>query len=882
MTEPADGHDSLQGLVQTWPARGERLALALRSEFGVRSWSYARLYREVLHAAERLRSAGVGPGDRVAICASNCPEWVAALFGIWQRNAIAVLIDQGSSLEHVRHCLRESAAGWLLCGPELPRAPFATSQIRVLALASEFAAPAVPPPGESPHPAKRSDPAAQLFTSGTTMASKRVTLSHGNLLAQVQGHPVASFFLRLIPIRILALSPLSHSQGLVMGALVPLAVGLSVVQSASNQPLQVLRAIREERVTLLLAVPGLQHALIEHLRTLTSGYGARTVADEQGLSNFMLRRHRLFLATRRHFGFRFSVLLVGGATLAPADERFWFDCGYVLVQGYGLTETAALVSYSISNPFRWRGGSLGRELPMLDTLIAPDGELLVRGPVVAAGECDENGYLHTGDLVERDRDGTIRFLGRSKEIIVTTEGENVNPLRVERVLLALPGVRDAAVIGLSHAGRDRVHAVLLLEPGMAPEPLVLQANESLEPWERIASWERWAEEDFPRGLLGKVKRHEIRRAVSEGSTRSALGEPAPPATQALPSLQAISALPSAEQRVAELARYVAAGQSAAELTSETLSTRFALKSLDVMALLVAVERLTGRALEGSPLGTGQLTLAPAPFALDRDPVAGSAPRWAVTRAVQQVRSLLCPSLLPRFFRSFAEVEVTGLEHLRSITPPYLFAALPHEHGSDVLLIHAALPRAMRARLMFIGSAWTFREAEEQEVPWTRRALIAFALKGLIPALMPFVLLPRSGDSRNGLLEISRLMQLGYNPIVFPQGTLRDPKGPHASYDLRPGVSLIAEATGATVIPVALWGNEDFSFQRRKERARMYVHFAEPVEGTVGLPAAAIQERVATAIEHLRSRGYCPPAATNAECQVDVTASRWRAGGRRFR
>jgi 1-acyl-sn-glycerol-3-phosphate acyltransferase len=188
----------------------------------------------------------------------------------------------------------------------------------------------------------------------------------------------------------------------------------------------------------------------------------------------------------------------------------------------------------------------------------------------------------------------------------------------------------------------------------------------------------------------------------------------------------------------------------------------------------------------------------------------------------------------------------------------VLAALPHEHGSDVLLIHAALPRSMRAKLMFIGSAWTFREAFEPEVARSRRLLIAFALKLLIPALVPFVLLPRSGNSREELLEISRLIQLGYNPIVFPQGALRDPKGPHAGYELRPGLSLIAEATGATVIPVALWGTEGFSFERKGAPVRLHVHFDPPIQGTAGLSAAAIQELLAAAFERLRVRGYGPP------------------------
>ena len=164
--------------------------------------------------------------------------------------------------------------------------------------------------------------------------------------------------------------------------------------------------------------------------------------------------------------------MVGAAPLETDLEAFWGEMGFAVIQGYGLTETAPIVT--LNHPFGTKRGSVGKAIAGVEMKIAPDGEILVRGDNVTTGyfgagaeaaSAFEDGWFHTGDIGELGEDGQLFIRGRKKEMIVTPEGLNVFPDDVERVLNRQPGVREAAVVGGDK--NDRVHAVLVVEPGMA-------------------------------------------------------------------------------------------------------------------------------------------------------------------------------------------------------------------------------------------------------------------------------------------------------------------------------------------------------------------------------------------------------------------------------
>ncbi len=172
------------------------------------------------------------------------------------------------------------------------------------------------------------------------------------------------------------------------------------------------------------------------------------------------------------FGWKFWSFVVGAAPLDPELEDFWRKLGFVVIQGYGLTETAPVAT--LNHPFETKKGSVGKAIGGVEIRIAQDGEVLLRGENVTpgyygqtgSGILDDQGWLRTGDLGELDAGKRLKILGRKKEVIVGASGLNVYPEDVERVLNGILGVRESAVVASKTSSGELVHAVLVLDDGV--------------------------------------------------------------------------------------------------------------------------------------------------------------------------------------------------------------------------------------------------------------------------------------------------------------------------------------------------------------------------------------------------------------------------------
>ena len=190
------------------------------------------------------------------------------------------------------------------------------------------------------------------------------------------------------------------------------------------------------------------------------------------------------------FGLKFWAMVVGAAPLDPELEAFWGRLGFVVVQGYGLTETAPIVT--LNHPLHARRGTVGKPIAGVEIRIAADGEILVRGDNVTTGyfnapeatrEAFADGWFHTGDIGELDAEGQLHIKGRKKEMIVTPEGLNVFPEDVERVLNEQPGVIDSAVVGAPlgrQHRRARPRRPRCSRPAPSPMPSCAAANAALD------------------------------------------------------------------------------------------------------------------------------------------------------------------------------------------------------------------------------------------------------------------------------------------------------------------------------------------------------------------------------------------------------------------
>ena len=561
-----------------------------------------------------------------------------------------------------------------------------------------------------------------------------------------------------MPLRLLALSPLSHAQGLLIGLVVPLSLGMTVLYTDAVDPDHVIRTIRQNRVNLLLAVPAVQHLLVEALEAApargrraggdtTATLGERAAA----IPFFPWRRHVLFLATRARLGRSLSVVLVGGAPLDREDERFWYQAGYVLVQGYGLTETSALVSMHVNGPFRSRVGPIGKSLPEGEVRLAADGEVLVRGPSVAQAAVGPDGWFHTGDLATEDRRGELWFRGRKNDVIVTGEGLNVHPGDVESRLRACAGVRDAVVLGQSGAGGAAIHAVLLLDPGTSAEGAVAVANGALEPYQRVRSWTVWPMEDLPRTSLRKVRRDEVARALTPTVPADAFSPLEP-----LPGMGEIAATGDRRRRTELLARRLVAGagpEGPLGDQEDASLEELGLGSLDVAELLGVVERRRPGLLDGVTVHpTTRLSQLEAmvreagarPRAAPRPALPVYQPRWSAALPGRLLRRATSGVLIGAWARFSIRLDAERTPGAARLPGPCIVAAGPHHHWLDAFAARAALPRRWRVVTV------TNRDFSEwfgppSGVRWQTRLGVGSAYHLLWPLVFSFVIVPNLRD-----------------------------------------------------------------------------------------------------------------------------------------
>src|SRR6185503_12887413 len=314
------------------------------------------------------------------------------------------------------------------------------------------------------------------------------------------------------PLRFLHTLPLSHVFGQTMGLWIPPIFAAEVHFETRLVAPRLVQTIKRERISVLAAVPRVMALLKAHLENTTPGLTER-IAASKGMKAW--KRWWVFRDVHRALGVKFWALISGGGALAGPLEQFWNAVGFVVVQGYGMTETTALIT--LNHPFHVASGTIGKPLPGREVKIGPDGEVLVKGPMISTstwsgGELRQRDdeWLATGDLAETQATGELRFLGRKSETIVTAAGVNVHPEDIEAALDEQPEIAASAVVAIETAAGPEACAVLVLRGSeRAAEVAVDRANGRLADFQRVRRWLVWPEPDLPRTSTGKVRRKAV-------------------------------------------------------------------------------------------------------------------------------------------------------------------------------------------------------------------------------------------------------------------------------------------------------------------------------------------------------------------------------------
>ena len=795
---------------------GERTALIEQHLYRSTRVSYAELLGKASAFQRELERRGIGRGQRVMLWGAAGVAWAAAFYGCVLAGAVVVPLDAAFSPELAGKVLQQTEAALLCTDHEaaLGAARMTFAEIAALAPAPLPAAPADPPP----------DTLLEIvYTSGATAEPKGVMITHGNVLANLRpiAKEVAKYKPRMrivLPIRFVHLIPLSHLFGQVMGLLIPPLVDSTVVFPESQAPAQWAAIIREHRASALVAVPQ-QVQLFTQWAEAETGVG-REQAPAISRGHGMFWRFWRWRKLHRRLGWKMWAFIVGGAALAPALDEYWHALGYAMVQGYGLTETAPAIA--ITHPFKIRRGTVGQTLEGLEVKIAPDGEILVRGPNVSPGyyrnpEATEQtfpgGWLHTGDLGRMEPNKMLVFLGRKKEVIVTPEGLNVFPEDVERALAQQPEVEESAAVENTRAGGGQVHAVVVLKPGVAEAALdrvVAAANASLEPHQRIRAASLWPGPHLPRTTsTRKLQRLAIARWLNQG-------QPAAPAAggdgagdwkafaaqrwglaagrlQPLARLDSDLGLSSLDR--VELWSWIEAHTAGGiEETALTLAQTVA----DVDALLRHAE-------DGAPEGAGPASPATIAGAGKLEGAELRVPahekRWPLRPAFRHFRSAAYSAIaLPVLRTSVVRIRIEGRERFEGLERPVLFIA-NHQSMLDVPLILRGMPRAWRPWVAPAMGIEPFAGAFDARArPW-RRFRDRWRLRS-VQLFFNGYLLTAYGAVAASLRHTGRLADAGYCPLIFPEGA-RTPDG--RLHKFRPGIGVFVAALRLPVMPIRIDG-----------------------------------------------------------------------------
>ena len=894
--------DHLATLLDDFRRYGSEIAVVRYQGNRRRVTTYGEIARLAARFAALLVQRGIGPGDRVLIWAENSAEWIAAFHGCMLRGVLAVPLDANGSAEFAARVAADVnpslAVGDTVLITQLPVGiPRMVFDDWATTLPAEQAGPVSGFTAETP--------LEIIFTSGTTGDPKGIVLTHGNVLASFrpieQGAQPYLRYERLIhPLRILHTLPLSHVFGQTMGLWVPSIFRAELHFENRLIAPRLVETIRRERISVLAAVPRVHALLKAHLESMLPGLSDRVTGTVgPGKKVGVLRRWWHFRDVHRALGFKFWALISGGGALPGPLEAFWNAVGLVVVQGYGMTETTALIT--LNHPFHVAQGTIGKPLPGREVKLGPDGEVLVRGDAISHATWSggalhprSNEWLATGDLAQTEPTGELRFLGRKSEVIVTAAGLNLHPEDLEAAIEQEPGVAACAVVPMETADGPEPIAVLAMRGRSGQNghvaAVIEHANTRLAEFQRLRRWVVWPEPDLPRTSTGKIRR----KAVAAGLARmqAAAGGNGHHKNGNGNGNGKVKKAPSSDWLLALIAQI--AGETPLGGGDELhLIEDLHLDSLGRVQLAAAIEERTGISTENKlwdhvqTIGDLRRLLAcdPGPVQIAINPGSPSSshaaaetlaespalptqpelnphsstpylyPHWPWWFPVRWLRAAFIETVMRPLVWLLSNPEVCETAPLQSAEPMLIIAN--HVTSFDGPLLEYALPGPVRRRIAVAMSGQMledyrhFRNADRAtaEAPfYPPGPLIYF----LLTALFNVFPLPRQRDFQRSFAHAGEALDRGMHVMLFPEGT----RSEGALAQFRPGIGLLVKQSSAPVLPMAIRGHGELKKAGKGwfRSGTVQVRVGEPMRFSQTESEASITATLHAAVENLLNGG----------------------------
>jgi long-chain acyl-CoA synthetase len=500
-TKRSTSEETLSGMVLAAAERYDGAALKYHDGEDWREMSYPDLGQTVRELARGLIALGIEPGERVAILSDTKAPWTIADFGALCAGAVVVPVYHTASADEAKHVLSDSGSKLIFCedsdqldtvrevwdDTELEHAVLFEGDAEGAITLDELRAKGKEVDEDEVQ--RRLDNVSEddlftiIYTSGTTGAPKGCELTHANYRTDMDAlEELVEFGDETV---VFVFLPLAHALTRITQMLtIDVGGTLAFWQGDKDKLIDDLQAVRP---THFPAVPRIFEKIYAQAKSKAEGAIKGKLLDkaiEVGLkvrelerkgeepgpvlkAEYELADKQILSSVRELFGGRVELALTGAAPVAKEMLEFFHACGVLILEGYGATETSAVVTVNKIDDFRF--GTVGKALPNTEIKTSDEGEVWVKGPQVFRGyrnreedtreSLDDDGWFHTGDLGELDDDGFLRITGRMKDIIVTSSGKNITPSNIENKLSDHPKIEHAVVFG-----DDRPYLVALIVP----------------------------------------------------------------------------------------------------------------------------------------------------------------------------------------------------------------------------------------------------------------------------------------------------------------------------------------------------------------------------------------------------------------------------------
>lgn len=792
-------------------------------------------------------SAEANP-QKVLIFSDNTAEYFFALYGAVRCNAIVVPVDVQSTIKELAYIINDCRPEIIFISPEkreivtaaLEAVPDLTCKI-VTPLDINIEQVAQYPVTEIPE----GDPEQTMFiiyTSGTTGSPKGVMLSYKNVMFNVNSVS------KQVPIyheasNVMVLLPLHHSFPLIGTLVAPMYVGSTVYIAEGLSSESILRTLNEGKISLIIGVPRLYDTLAKGIMTKINARGITrmlyALADKLGSETFS---KFIFKSVHQKFGGAIEYLVSGGAALSLETARVFKTLGFYVLEGYGMTETAPMISFT--RPGRRKIGYAGDPLPNIEIKFSEAQEILVKGANVMQGyyqrpeetaEIIKDGWLHTGDMGVLDRYG-LKLTGRIKEIIVTSNGKNINPEEIELELLKQSAfIKEVGVF----LHQDTLQAIIV--PQM-PEfrtnaadslqetfkSIIAEFNKQTMSYKRIKRFHLFSEE-LPKTRLGKLRRFKFASLIEETQEKK-LADNLRQKSEVYLMLKTF---------IDNETGYQASGDDHFEID-------LAMDSLSRVALLAHLEHSFGINLNENDLENFcTLNILNQYVKTHMQKLNHHELSWKeiLSSKFQEIKlpkSGLIHFLMTQLFRVMLHLSYRyrgkGVENIPQ--EPCIIVA-NHRSALDGHIITSRMKDSL------IRKTFLFAKGKHWRSPFAR----FMAVKNNI------ILMDINQNVRESLQQLSSVLKKGKNIIIFPEGTRSKDK---SVANFKETFAILSRELNIPIVPVAISGSERAVYHSVKFPrlfAKIDVEFLTPIyPSTETDTAASLKEKVEKVIRrHLSAK-----------------------------